>query len=62
MYPGVDAKSRGSGYMVVIMTTTLQKKDGVLPWLIMTGMPSVKPKTKASKEMIGKKCMSLTKK
>ena len=33
-----------------------------LPWLMLTGMPSAKRCTKASKEKIGKKCMSLTKK
>ena len=32
----------------------------VLPWLIRNGVPSVKPLSKASKEMIGKKCMTPT--
>ena len=34
------------------MSTTLKKKDGVLLWLITTGMPSVRRCIKASKEKI----------
>ena len=33
-----------------------------LAWLMLTGMPSARRCTKASKEQIGKKCMCLTKK
>ena len=42
------------------MSTTLNRKDGALPWLMLTGMPSVRRYTKASKEKIGKKCMTPT--
>ena len=37
------------------MPTTLSWKDGALPWLMLTGMPSVRRCTKESKEKIGKK-------
>ena len=31
---------------------------GALPWFMLTGMPSARRCTKASKEKIGKKCMT----
>ena len=36
----------------------IKKKDGVLSWLMLTGMPSVRRCIKASKEKIGKTCFS----
>ena len=33
---------------------------GLLPWLMLTGMPSARCCAKASKEKIGKKCMNPT--
>ena len=42
--------------------STLNKKDGVLPWSMLTGMPSARRCTKASKEKIGKKFTFRTKK
>ena len=44
-------------YMV---STTLHRKDGALPWLMLTGMLSARRCTRASKEKIGKICMILT--
>ena len=44
------------------MSTTMKKNDGVLPWLITTGMPSVRRCTEASKEKTGEKCMTPIKK
>ena len=43
-------------------STTSKKKDGVHPWLITTGVPSVRRCVKASKEKTGEKCMRPTKK
>ena len=40
------------------MSITLNWKDGVLPWLMLTGMLSVRRCFKASKEKNGKKCMT----
>ena len=44
------------------MSTTMKKNDGVLPWLITTGMPSVRRCTEASMEKTGEKCMTPIKK
>ena len=42
------------------MSTTLNRKDEALPWLVLTGMLSARRCTWASKEKIGKKCMTPT--
>ena len=42
----------------LVMSTTLSLEDGALPWLMLTVMPSVKRCKKASKEKMGKKCMT----
>ena len=41
-----------------VNTSKLSQEEGALPWLMLTGMPSVRRCTKASKEKIGKKCMT----
>ena len=44
------------------MSTTLSRKDGALSWLTRTGVPCARRCTRASKETIGKKCMTPTRK
>ena len=43
-----------------LMSTTLSRKDGALPWSMLTGTPSARRCTRASKEKIGKICMTPT--
>ena len=56
------AEEANTSKALINVNTTLNQKDGALFWLMLTGMPSAKSCTKASKGKIGKKCMTLTKK